>query len=91
MPKCAKILVLNTIYKLLKLLTTLLTIFCVITDSNSFISDLSYTSCNSPSLRSNLNYKQLLKRVNISNFLRANLNNKKAKDPLNPSPYLFPT
>ena len=41
---------------------------------NSFISDLVYATCTDPILRSNLNFKKLLKCVNTTNFLHINLN-----------------
>ena len=46
-------------------------ILCISTlpPSNSFISDLAYTTCTNSILRSSFNYKKLLKFENFANFI----------------------
>ena len=56
---------------------------------NLFISDLVYTTRTDPLSRLNLNYKKLLKRVNIPNSLRTNLIYEKAETVLIPSLLYF--
>ena len=65
--------------------------FLLLSNSNKCISDLDYSTITNSILRSNLNYKKLLKCVNTINVLCTNFNYKKAKNVLIPPPYLFPT
>ena len=59
--------------------------FVSLPSPNLFISDLVYTTRTDPLSRLNLNYKKLLKRVNIPNSLRMNLIYEKAETVLIPS------
>ena len=81
----------SSFYTLPKQLTTSIFKSCVTVYHKLFISDLAYTNHTKTILRSSLNYKKLLKCGNVINFLRTNLNPKKPKNVLIPSPSIFPT
>ena len=63
----------STFYVLAKLITTWVTQFCVVSHPSLFVSDLVYTIRFNPILWLNLNYKNLQKYVDTTNFLRMNL------------------
>ena len=66
--------------------------YCHVPTPNSFIFDLAYyTRLVNLILLLNLNYKRLLKCVDITNFLHTNLNYEKAKNVPLPPPYLYLT
>lgn len=69
----------SSFYMLLKLLNTWLTQFCIIIQPNLFIYNLAYTTRTEPVFLVHLNYENMLKCVNTTNFLSMILNFRKAE------------